>query len=187
MNQAATLYYLVGPSGVGKDSLLNALRAHPDARHLHVAERCITRPTRRGDDQHVELDAAEFARREQRGEFLFSWSAHGFDYGVPREVLQRLQAGEDVVVNGSRAYLANALGILPGLVPVWMRVSEVVLSQRLGGRARESAAQIERRLERNRKLERGRDPAWPVIENDADIAQTCRRFLELRARHRQGP
>lgn len=184
MNDSANLFYLVGPSGVGKDSLLNALREHPGARGLHVARRFITRPARRGDDFHAVIDADEFVRRKRDGDFLFAWSSHGFDYAVETSLLDRLRAGEDVVVNGSRAYLETALGILPGARPVWMSVSESILRQRLGGRARETAAEIERRLARNRELERLRRGDWPVIVNDDRLEEACRQFLELRARYR---
>ena len=80
----------------------------------------------------------------------------------------------------------TALEILPETQPVWMRVAEAVLRERLGGRARETAAEIERRLERNRKLERLRRDDWPVITNDGSIDEACRQFFELRAGLRRG-
>jgi ribose 1,5-bisphosphokinase len=184
LNQTATLFYLVGPSGVGKDSLLHALRNCPGADRLRVARRYITRPARRGDDHHVELEPAEFERRERNGDFLFAWRSHGFSYAVETGLLACLDADEDLLVNGSRAYLETAREIVPGLVPVWMQVPEAVLRDRLARRARESAAEIERRLERNRHLERGRCVEWPVIVNDGSIEQTCRRFLAIRAHYR---
>ncbi len=182
MNQSGLLFYLVGPSGVGKDSLFQALRLYPEISGLHLAERYITRPTRRGDDRHVEIDPDTFALRAARGDFLFSWHSHGFSYAVSNDLLSHLRAGEDVLVNGSRAYLETAMEIHPELVPVWMRVSERVLRERLRGRARESAAAIERRLDRNRELERLWRTEWPVIVNDNDIDQACRRLLEIRQR-----
>ena len=184
MNRPATLFYLVGPSGVGKDSLLHALQEHPDARRLHVARRYITRPARRGDDHHVELAQAEFDRREQNGDFLFAWRSHGFSYAVASDLLAFMDAGEDVIVNGSRAYLPTAREILPALVPVWMQVAEAVLRERLGRRARESAAEIERRLARNQQLESSRDVEWPVIVNDGSLEQACRHFLDIRENYR---
>ena len=182
----AKLFYLVGPSGVGKDSLLQALCEDPDTRGLHVARRYITRPARRGDDFHVELDHAEFERRASDGAFLFAWSSHGFSYAVEIALLARLRAGEDVVVNGSRAYLDEALEILPAMIPVWMSASPAVIRERLQRRARDNAREIEYRLARNRSLEAGQDPGWPRIVNDGSIADACRQFNRIRARHRSG-
>ena len=187
MNQSGLLFYLVGPSGVGKDSLLEALRLYSDLPHLHLAERYITRPTRRGDDRHVEIDPDIFAVRAERGDFLFTWHSHGFSYAVSNDLLFRLRAGDDVLINGSRAYLQTAMEIHPELVPIWMRVSERVLRERLRGRARESAAAIERRMKRNRELERLWHPEWPIIVNDDDIDQACQQFFDIRERSHARP
>lgn len=182
--QAGNLFYLVGPSGVGKDSLLEALREDPEIRALHVARRYITRPARRGDDHHIEIDAAEFERRAGADEFLFAWESHGFSYAVEASLRERLSAGEDVVVNGSRAYLDQALEKMPATVPVWMSVSEAILRQRLEQRGRDNANEIEHRLSRSRDLEPERDPAWSLIVNDGSLREACRQFSRIRARYR---
>lgn len=184
LKQTANLFYLVGPSGVGKDSLLQALLEDPQTRDLHVARRFITRPARRGDDHHIELDSVEFERRERAGEFLFAWTSHGFSYAVEALLLTRLGAGEDVVVNGSRAYLDTATKVLPATIPVWMSVSEPILRQRLERRGRDNALEIENRLVRSRSLEPERDPNWPLIVNDGSLQEACRQFNAIRARYR---
>jgi ribose 1,5-bisphosphokinase len=180
----ANLYYLVGPSGVGKDSLLEALHEDPEISGLHVARRYITRPARRGDDHHIEIDANEFDRRERDGDFLFAWPSHGFSYAVDASLLERLNGGEDVVVNGSRAYLHQALEILPSTIPVWMSVSEAILRRRLEQRGRDNAGEIEHRLQRSRDLELARDPAWPLIVNDGSVREACRQFESIREKYR---
>lgn len=76
---SARPYYLVGPSGAGKDTLLRALARDPAAAPgLRVARRYITREPRADDEDHIELSADEFTRRERAGEFLFLWQSHGF-------------------------------------------------------------------------------------------------------------
>lgn len=145
---------MIGPSGVGKDSLLNHLKKH----RLHsqqplVAHRYITRPVRLNDENHVQLSDAEFQLRQQAGLFLFHWHSHGNHYGIGREVLHWLEQGQNVIVNGSRQYLPEAQRLFPPLVPVWMTVSSEVLRHRLLQRGRESEAEIESRLARNKALE----------------------------------
>lgn len=164
--------------------MLQALREDPASRDLHVARRYITRPARRGDDHHVEIDPAEFERRSRAGDFLFSWASHGFYYAVDATLPERLKAGEDVVVNGSRAYLEAALERWPATIPVWITVSEAILRQRLERRGRDDAREIESRLQRSRGLEPERDPAWPLIVNDGSLQQACRQFNAIRARYR---
>ena len=156
--ESARFFYLVGPSGAGKDSLLAALAQDSVAPGLRVARRCITRPQHPGDEDHIELSKAEFVRRER------DW----------------LQAGDDVVVNGSRAYLDSALAIYPRLQPVWISVSEAMLRARLGARGRETAAQIDARLRRNRELEERYRSRYACIRNDGSIADALAGFEALR-------
>ena len=178
---AARLFYLIGPSGAGKDTLLAALAREPAA-GLRVARRYITRPRHAGDEDHIELSVDEFERRERAGEFLFAWQSHGFHYGVDRRVLDWLEAGDDVIVNGSRAYLETARAIYPALLPLWISVPEALLRERLGARGRESAAQVEARIRRNRELEAHHRPRDDVICNDGSIADLLARFQALRRR-----
>jgi len=182
-SESARLFYLVGPSGAGKDSLLAALAEDsPAVSGLRVARRCITRPLHPGDEDHVELTAGEFAQRERAGDFLFAWHSHGFSYAVERCVLDWLAAGDDVIVNGSRAYLDTALAIYPRLSPVWIAVPEELLRERLVARGRETAAQIDRRIRRNRELEALYRARYACIANDGSIAETRARFEALRRR-----
>lgn len=68
------LVYLIGASGVGKDSLLVALRQQrPD---LLVAHRYITRASGLGEDS-LALSEAEFLARRGRGLFCLDWQAMG--------------------------------------------------------------------------------------------------------------
>ena len=183
MVQQGRLFYLMGASGVGKDSLLHAI-ADSDRRfqRLRVARRYITRAPREGDEQHQELTMAEFRRRQRSGEFVFAWESHGFAYAVGREIFDWLAAGDDVIVNGSREYLARARDVYPALLRLWMRVSDDILRRRLSARGRESTAQIEARLERNHRLETLRSQQDACIENNgrieealAQLAVICRR------------
>ena len=81
------LAYVMGPSGAGKDSVLERARAMlpPDA-PVAFAHRYITRPADVGGENHVALSRAEFALRRGRGLFTYHWHAHGNDYGVGCEI-----------------------------------------------------------------------------------------------------
>jgi len=182
MNSAsARLFYLIGPSGAGKDSLLRALatRGAPGPR---IARRYITRPARPDDEPHEALGTAEFETREQAGEFLFSWRSHGYGYAIGREVLGWIDSGDDVIVNGSRDYLERALRIYPRLSPIWLTAPEDLLRRRLLARGRETAAEIEARLVRNRLLEASIDTRYPRILNNASIDAALARLDAAMAR-----
>ena len=149
----APLIYVVGASGSGKDSLMQYARERL-AKHPGIcfAHRYITRPADAGGENHIALSTDEFAARTQANLFALYWQSHGLSYGIGIEINQWLAKGVTVVVNGSREYLPMARQRYPELLPVLVEVSETTLRDRLSTRSRETAEQIEQRLQRNRDL-----------------------------------
>ncbi len=140
------LFLVVGPSGVGKDTLLAGAKA-ADAR-LHWARRVITRPTAAGGEPFEGVTAATFQDRLAAGDFALHWSAHGLHYGVPVQELAPLNEGRTVLVNGSRGALGAALAAFPDLIVLRISAPSSVLAARLAARGRESGAEIHARLDR---------------------------------------
>ncbi|EPF20403.1 Ribose 1,5-bisphosphate phosphokinase PhnN [Cedecea davisae] len=177
------LIWLMGPSGSGKDSLLSALRQQEHERLL-VAHRYITRAADAGCENHVALSAKEFDQRQQQGLFALSWQAHHQSYGVGVEMDIWLEAGFDVVVNGSRQHLQQARErYAEALVPICLQVSTDVLRYRLEQRGRENAEQIEQRLQRAALYAPEGDDCL-VLNNDGSLLQSAELFMRLLARHR---
>ncbi|PMR74346.1 ribose 1,5-bisphosphokinase [Billgrantia endophytica] len=144
------LVYLMGASGVGKDTLLDAARVrHPE---WLVAHRYVTRASG-ATENSVALSPEEFEARRRSGLFCLSWTAHELDYGLGIELEAWLARGATVLVNGSRNALPLARQRLgDALLPVVITAPETVLRGRLRQRGRESDAQIEARLARHREL-----------------------------------
>ncbi|PAU77291.1 phosphonate metabolism protein/1,5-bisphosphokinase (PRPP-forming) PhnN [Halomonas salipaludis] len=163
------LVYVMGASGVGKDSLLSA------ARHRHpewpVAHRYITRAS--GDSEDcVSLSHAEFAWRRRAGLFCLDWQAHGLDYALGVEVRAWLDRGTTVLVNGSRRALPLAQARFSEyLLPVLVTARPEVLRERLLQRGRESREEVEARLERHRQLGDA-CPGVPRLDNSGSLEST---------------
>ena len=144
-----TLFYVVGASGAGKDSLLAYARAAlGGGAPVFFAHRYITRPAEAGGENHVALNKAEFAQMKALDLFALAWESHGFCYGLGREIGLWLERGANVVMNGSRAFLPVADRRFPGLTVVQIEVSPAVLRSRLVARGREAPEEIEERLAR---------------------------------------
>lgn len=140
------LFYMMGASGVGKDSLLQFLRQAGDPTQLAVAHRYITRPAKPGAENHVALSEAEFQARLTAGWFALHWRSHGLWYGIGREIDGWVQSGINVVLNGSREYLPEALEIYPDLVPILITAEPALIATRLASRRRESVGEIAERI-----------------------------------------
>jgi ribose 1,5-bisphosphokinase len=137
------IFAVVGPSGAGKDTLIaGALAARPD---LRLVRRVITRPTEAGGEDFEGVTEAEFADRLARGEFALHWQAHGLCYGIPKD---QLDGPGDVIFNGSRAALPDAVRQLPGLRVILVTAPVATLAARLAARGRETEADILQRLSR---------------------------------------
>ena len=165
---------ICGPSGVGKDSVMEALVA-ADPRFV-LARRVITRPGDAGGEAFDGVDATEFAVREVAGEFALHWPAHGMMYAIPKAVDGDLAAGKDVLANLSRAALPEAMARFERVEVILLTTNRAALAARLAARGRESAQEIEKRLDRA-------DFAMPegiahhVIDNSAALEQTVKTVL----------
>lgn len=173
------LLYLMGASGSGKDSLLDALRQHLPA-DVTVAHRYITRHADSGCENHIALSEAEFVQRRQQGLFALEWHAHQCRYGVGIEIDTWMQLGCHVVVNGSRAHLEKARQRYgQRLMPVCLQVSDDVLAGRLAQRGREDATQIACRLQRAREYDNALPAGCHRLNNDGALQDTLQQLLAI--------
>ena len=138
-----TMVLVVGPSGAGKDSLIDgARRAFAGGADVVFPRRDITRPADAGSEDHVAVTESQFHARRELGGYLLSWGAHGLWYGIPTETVDHLLGGRTVVVNASRSVIEEARGRFQHLRVVSVTADEETLRARLGARARETDAQI---------------------------------------------
>ncbi|MEM7423408.1 MAG: phosphonate metabolism protein/1,5-bisphosphokinase (PRPP-forming) PhnN, partial [Pseudomonadota bacterium] len=100
MTAAGTFVAVVGPSGAGKDTLIDAALAHrPDIRG---ARRSITRPPAPGTEAFDSISDAGFDAAVAEGAFVLHWEAHGLRYGIPSAAQDTLRGGAHVLANLSR-------------------------------------------------------------------------------------
>ncbi|MBY4676073.1 phosphonate metabolism protein/1,5-bisphosphokinase (PRPP-forming) PhnN [Marinobacterium arenosum] len=177
---SGTLFYLIGASGSGKDSLLAGCRKRLLPHHrCTVAHRYITRAADIGGENHIQLSEAEFDMRAELGMFAMQWQSHGYRYAIGSEIEQWLAKGINVLVNGSRAHLAEAIRRYPKLVPVLVEVDASRLRQRLRQRGRESDAEIEQRLAHHARLATQLPPQTRRIDNNGRLEDAVEALLDI--------
>ncbi|MBD3612738.1 MAG: phosphonate metabolism protein/1,5-bisphosphokinase (PRPP-forming) PhnN [Piscirickettsiaceae bacterium CG_4_9_14_3_um_filter_43_564] len=174
-----TLFYVMGASGCGKDSLLHYARQQLASEAVVFTHRYITRPVELTGENHIQLSTAEFTNRLKHHCFKFHWHSHDLDYGIGIEVDHWLNQGLNVVMNGSRGYLETAIQKQPDLVPVLIEVDVNVLRERLINRGRETLAQIEKRVQRAETFVNLRAPNLQRIENNTELSVSGERLVNL--------
>ncbi|MGR3492393.1 MAG: phosphonate metabolism protein/1,5-bisphosphokinase (PRPP-forming) PhnN [Shimia sp.] len=174
------LIAVVGPSGVGKDSVMAGLaQTLPEA---VLVRRVITRPPDAGGEDYDSVTEQDFDDLVATGAFWMHWRAHGLSYGIPRSVEDDLERGRDALVNVSRKALGQASARFPKLVVLSLTATPETLAQRLAGRGRESGPEIARRLsEATKELPIGLDVRH--ISNDGPLEETIARATAVLTPH----
>jgi guanylate kinase len=155
-NSAPLLILISAPSGGGKTTLCDMLLAA--CPHMTRAVTCTTRAPRPGEKEGVDyyfLEAGNFLKRLQAGNFLEHATVYGNSYGLLKsELLGKLREGKDVLLNvdvqGAATIREKALEdpeLSRALVTVFLTPSSVeVLEQRLKRRGADDPAAIKKRL-----------------------------------------
>lgn len=142
--KSGRLIAVVGPSGVGKDSVMDGLRAA--CQGLRIVRRTITRAPGLGGEDYEAVSDAQFADMVQNQAFCVHWPAHDLHYGIPADVLTDTQNGLSCIANFSRSALLQANQVFDDLVVLNLTADPDTLALRLAGRGRESAEDIAKRL-----------------------------------------
>jgi guanylate kinase len=177
------LVVLSGPSGAGKDAVLDemARRGH----HFHRVITCTTRAPRDGERDGVDyffVGDEEFDRLIETDGLLEHAIVYGHRSGVPRQqVVDKLREGIDVCVRTDVQGAASIRKLAPGAVLVFIAPSSLDdIEQRIRARGADDEATVRRRLATARdEMARRREFDY-VIENEPGrLDATVGRLVEI--------
>jgi guanylate kinase len=178
----AMLVIISGPSGGGKDTIIDALRERSHDPEYHYVVTCTTRAARPGEVDGVDyhfLDAATFAAQRAAGGFLEANEVHGNWYGTPRsQVREALAGGRDVILKIDVQGAQVVKGKVPGALLIFLIPPSLEdLFQRLRSRATETADELELR-QRNAAIELARqeDYDYVVTNETGQVQRTAERI-----------
>ncbi len=188
------LVIISGPSGVGKNTIIDALRQRPRDPDYHYVVTCTTRARRPGEIDGVNyqfLTKPEFLALRDSGGLLEFNEVYGNWYGTPRaQVREALAAGRDVIltidVQGAQQVKE---GVADALLIFVVPPSLEALFRRLQARATETADQLDLR-QRSAAIELARqdDYDYVVTNEDGQVERTAQRIDEIIAdEHRLHP
>ena len=143
------LVVLSGPSGVGKDAALDALKLLD--RPWRFVVTATTRPQRPGEQDGVDyifLETAAFLKMKERDDLFESAQVYDYWYGVPRnQVRQGLQDGKDVILKVDVQGADTVRELAPDALFIFMIPSSFdELRSRLTKRMTEKPSEIDLRL-----------------------------------------
>jgi guanylate kinase len=179
------LVIISGPSGVGKDTIIEALQKRGHRPAYHYVTTCTTRGRRPGEIDGVSYNFVtldEFAALRDAGELLEANEVHGNWYGTPKAGVRSALAG------GQHAILkidVQGAHVVKGCVPEALLIFVVppsmdTLVEHLKARRTESAEQLELR-QRNAALELARkdDYDFVVVNEEGRVDVTAERIEEI--------
>jgi guanylate kinase len=143
------VFIISGPSGVGKDAVIERLRERfPDAFFAVTATTRVRRPGEIDGVHYYFLSDGDFRARLAAGEFLESATVYGNLYGVLRApVRAALARGQDVFVKVDVQGAAAIERLVPAAVSIFLAPeSGATLLQRLKRRKTDDPAELMNRF-----------------------------------------
>jgi guanylate kinase len=182
------LIVISGPSGVGKDSVIQRMKERNLPFHFVVT--ATTRPPRPGEKHGVDyffISRAEFAAMIEQGELLEYAIVYDDYKGVPKEqVRQALASGKDVLMRVDVQGAATIRRICPDALLIFLTTqSEDEMVSRLQARQSESPEQLKLRIATARQeLKRMDEFDYVVVNRQGQLDETVDTILAIiRAEH----
>ncbi|MBW7881203.1 MAG: guanylate kinase [Caldilineaceae bacterium] len=177
------LVVISGPSGAGKDSVIQGLKdtAYP----FYFVVTATTRPKRAGErdgaDYHF-VTVGEFAEMIEKDE-LFEYAVVYGDYkGIPKKhVREALASGKDVVMRIDVQGAATIRSLVPNAVTIFLTAeSEEELVRRLQQRKTEEADQLKMRIvTARRELRRFDEFDYVVVNREEQLDETVNLVMSI--------
>ena len=185
---------IVGPSGAGKDTIINAVhQALKNNPEFLFVRRTITRKAGInsfndhddtsqdiGNEDNIGVSLEQFLELSEKASFSLQWFAHGIHYALPIGIVDEVHKGKIVIANVSRAELEHAKELFGKVFVIEINAPIGILKERLISRKREKITDIEERLERaNIPIHLPGGAKYCYIDNSGNINSSVDEVLSI--------
>lgn len=147
------LILVVGPSGAGKDTLIDGARAVClDDQRIVFPRRVVTRQPS-ASEENDPISPEDFRQAVSDGAFALWWEAHGNQYGIPSSIDDDVRRGHTVICNVSRTIVRTARLRYAQAVVVLVTAPARILQARLAARGRQDDGSLNARLQRSAEVQ----------------------------------
>lgn len=177
------LVVISGPSGVGKDLVIDRMKALGLPFHFVVT--ATTRLPRKGEVHGVDyhfVSMAEFAQMIEQGELLENAIVYGDYKGIPKEQIRAaLASGKDVVMRIDVQGAATVRRLVPEAILIFLTTeSEEELMSRLQARKTESPGQLKMRIATAREeLKRVPEFDYCVVNRHCQVDEAVQQIVAI--------
>lgn len=160
---------IVGPSGVGKDTLIKNIKDNIDA---NFVKRYITRVPSK-DELNYFIDKRAFELLKENNFFISTWEAHENRYGISKS---QIKEGLNII-SISRGAIKDFENFYSDITTIEVTLPKNILYERLKNRGREDEKAIQKRL--NRSYDEIQSKCLIQFMNNEPIDKSSKKFLEL--------
>ncbi len=177
------LVVISGPSGVGKDSLVEWMKAR--GAQFHFVITATSRPPRPGEVHGADyffVSPQTFETLVEQNELLEYAIVYGQYKGIPKQqVREALATGKDVVMRLDVQGAATIKKLIPEAILVFLSASsEEELVERLRKRNTESEAQLQHRIRTARQeMERITEFDYVVVNRECELDNAVNKVLHI--------
>lgn len=179
----ALIVVISGPSGVGKDLVIDELRrsGQPFYRTVTATTRA-PRPNEQEGIDYFFFQAADFERRIETGFFVEYSRVYDRYYGVPRDQIDRaLASGLDVIVKPDVQGAVKLRRVLPDAVLIFLAPESIdQLAERMTRRGSETDEDFRRRLDEARtELDQIATFDYLIVNREGRLDETVARIRSI--------
>lgn len=181
--QSSLLVVISGPSGVGKDTVLERMKGL--ARTWYFVVTATTRPKRPGEKDGVDyifVTPSQFQALVDEDGLLEHAEVYGRSYGVPRaQVEEALASGRDVIVKPDVQGARTLRSKVPGALLIFLAPPDMdELERRLRERKSETAEDMERRIQTaTEEMEARPEFDYVVVNHSGRLEETVADIEEI--------